>query len=86
MRRVAVTGIGVVSPLGNSAQALFDQACAGHSATDRLQAPFASRLAARQALADARLEMEMVDRGRAGGFVGTGMGGSISSDEGYQTL
>ena len=119
MRRVAVTGIGVVSPLGNSAQALFTYACAGHSAIDRLHTPFASRLtaplaatahfdgadhfdapklrmldrfsqfalvAARQALADAQLEMEMVDRGRTGVFVGTGMGGSISNDEGYQTL
>ena len=119
MRRVAVTGIGVISPLGDSAQSLFAQACAGHSAIDHLQAPFASRLAsplaatarfkgadhfdtpklrmldrfsqfalvaARQALADAQLEMEMLDRSRAGVFVGTGMGGSISNDEGYQTL
>lgn len=119
MRRVAVTGMGVVSPLGNSAQELYAQARAGHSAIDHLQTPFAGRLtaplaatvrfdgaahfdapklrmldrfsqfalvAARRAMADAHLEIEMVDRGRAGVFVGTGMGGSISNDEGYQTL
>ena len=119
MKRVAVTGIGVVSPLGNSAQDLFANAYAGHSAVHRLQTPFASRLTAplaatvrldgaahfdppklrmldrfaqfalvatRQALADARLEMEMLDRSRAGVFVGTGMGGTLSNDEGYQTL
>lgn len=119
MRRVAVTGMGVVSPLGNSAQALYTHACAGYSAINRLQTPFASRLtvplaatacfvgadhfdapklrmldrfsqfalvAARQAIADANVEMEMVDRARVGVFVGTGMGGSISNDEGYQTL
>jgi 3-oxoacyl-[acyl-carrier-protein] synthase II len=111
--------MGVVSPLGNSAQELYTQAYAGHGAIDRLQTPFASRLtaplaattcfngadhfdapklrmldrfsqfalvAARQAMADARLEIEMLDRTRAGVFVGTGMGGSMSNDEGYQTL
>lgn len=119
MRRVAVTGIGVVSPMGNSAQALYTSASAGYAGIDRLHTPFANLLtaplaatadfdgadhfdapklrmldrfsqfalvAARQALADARLEMEMLDRDRVGVFVGTGMGGSISNDEGYQTL
>ena len=119
MRRVAVTGIGVISPLGNSMQELYTNAHAGHSAIDRLQAPFAGRLTAplaantrfdgaqhfdapklrmldrfsqfalvatRQAVTDAQLEMETVDRARAGVFVGTGMGGSTSNDEGYQTL
>lgn len=119
MRRVAVTGIGVVSPLGNNGQDLFAHASAGHSAIGRLQTPFASRLVAplaatarfdgadhfdppklrmldrfaqfalvatRQALADARVEMEMLDRSRVGVFVGTGMGGTLSNDEGYQTL
>lgn len=118
-QRVAVTGIGVVSPLGNSAAALYANAYAGRSGIARLQAPFADRLlaplaattqfdgadhfdpsklrmldryaqfalvAARQAMADARLEIEMLDRSRAGVFVGTGMGGTLSNDEGYQTL
>ena len=119
MKRVAVTGIGVVSPLGNSASELYANAYAGRSGIARLQAPFSERLlaplaanahfdgsdhfdpsklrmldrfaqfalvAARQAMADTRLEMDMVDRGRAGVFVGTGMGGTLSNDEGYQTL
>jgi nodulation protein E len=42
MKRVAVTGIGVVAPLGNDAGAFFDALCAGRSAM-------------RLALADARL-------------------------------
>ncbi len=119
MRRVAVTGMGVVSPLGNSAHALYTNAYAGHSAIDHLQTAFAGRLVAplaatarfdgaqhfdapklrmldrfsqfalvatRQAVADARLEMGTVDGARSGVFVGTGMGGSTSNDEGYQTL
>ena len=46
MRRVAVTGMGVVSPLGHSAAAAFAAARAGHSAIRRLEMPFAHRLAA----------------------------------------
>ncbi len=119
MKRVAVTGIGVVSSLGNSASELYANAYAGRSGIARLQVPFSERLlaplaatahfdgsdhfepsklrmmdrfaqfalvAARQAMADTRLEMEMMDRGRAGVFVGTGMGGTLSNDAGYQTL
>ena len=44
MRRVAVSGIGVVSPLGNSADALIANARAGHSGIHRLDVPFADRL------------------------------------------
>jgi 3-oxoacyl-[acyl-carrier-protein] synthase II len=119
MTRVAVTGLGVVSPLGNSATELIDAACAGRSAVHRLDAPFAARLvdplvasaqfdgaahfdpprlrmldrvsqfaayAARQALADAGLDLAQADRSRVGVFIGTGMGGSQSSDDGYKSL
>ncbi len=55
MRRVAVTGIGVVSPLGNSSAELFAQARAGRSGVHRLEIPFASRLNAPLA-ATARLD------------------------------
>lgn len=119
MKRVAVTGIGVVSALGNSPSALYTNAYAGHSAITRLQTPFSQRLraplaataqfdgaahfepsqlrmldrfaqfalvAARQAMADTQMELDLVDRSRAGVFVGTGMGGTLSNDVGYQTL
>jgi len=46
MRRVAVSGIGVVSPLGNSAADVLANARAGRSGIRRLDIPFASRLAA----------------------------------------
>ena len=46
MRRVAVSGIGVVSPLGNSADELIARARAGQSGVRRLDIPFASRLVA----------------------------------------
>lgn len=46
MRRVAVSGIGVVSPLGNSTTEVWANACAGRSGVRRLETPFASRLTA----------------------------------------
>ena len=51
-RRVAVTGIGLVCPLGDSADAVYANAHAGRSAVHRLDdgdpafAPFAARLIA----------------------------------------
>ena len=119
MKRVAVTGIGVVSPLGNSPSKLYANAYAGRSGIAPLLAPFAQRLlaplaatvqfqgadhfdpsklrmmdrfaqfalvAARQAMADTRMDLHRLDRKRAGVFVGTGMGGTLSNDAGYQTL
>ena len=131
MTRVAVTGIGVVSPLGSGAAEVYRNAHAGCSAIHLLDAPFAQRLvaplaataefdgavhfdppklrmldrvsqfalvSARQALADAGWEPTWeqggaadgaageVDRSRVGVFVGTGMGGSHTMDDGYRTL
>jgi len=119
VRRVAVTGIGVVSPLGNDPGTFFDALAAGRSGVARLEAPYGARLAspiaaavrfdgaahfdaakvrmldrvsqfalaaAAQAIADARGLLDGIDRGRAGVFLGTGMGGAQAADDGYQAL
>lgn len=57
MRRVAVTGIGLVSPLGNGCAEALANAIAGRSAVRRLETPWAGRLAAPLA-ACARLQGE----------------------------
>lgn len=119
MRRVAVSGIGVVSPLGNGAAQVLANARAGRSGVHRLEIPFSSRLtapiaatvsfddgvefdlgkarmldrfsmlalfAANQAVREARGALSDVDLERVGVFVGTGMGGTLTMDGGYQTL
>jgi len=119
MRRVAVSGIGVVSPLGNTAAEVWSHARAGRSGVRRLEMPFSNRLAApiaatatfdegldiepgkarmldrfsllalfaaNQAVHGARGALEGIDRERAGVFVGTGMGGTLTMDGGYQTF
>lgn len=119
MRRVAVTGLGVVSPLGCSPGEAFQNARAGRSGVRRLEGAFAHRLAAplaatapfsgdahfdppklrmldrvsqfalvaaRQAMADAVACPGDADPSRAGVFVGTGMGGTQTSDDGYKVL
>ena len=47
MRRVAVTGLGVVSPLGNSTPEFFSNLIAGRSGVRRLDADFVERLSTR---------------------------------------
>lgn len=119
MRRVAVTGIGVISPLGNSTGALLDSLAAARSGIRRLDGAEYARLAnpiaapaaaepatpadpaksrmmdrttrfaldaSRQALDQAGLPLASLDRSRAGVFLGTGMGGAQSTDDGYRTL
>jgi 3-oxoacyl-[acyl-carrier-protein] synthase II len=119
VRRVAVTGIGVLSPLGNSTTEVMANARAGRSGIRRLETAFAGRLVAPMA-AIARVDdtcdiepgkarmldrfsllallaanravqgsggaLQGLDRARGGVFVGTGMGGTLTMDSGYQTL
>lgn len=57
MRRVAVTGLGVVSPLGNSPDEAFENAAAGRSAIRRIEQPWAKGLSSPLS-ASARFEGE----------------------------
>ena len=119
MRRVAVTGLGVVSPLGNDPASFFDSLVAGRSGVRRLEGRSFERLgvrvgapasfdaaaffpaarvrmldrvsqfalyAAAQALAASGGALDGCDRRRAGVFLGTGMGGSETTDDGYHIL
>lgn len=115
---MAVSGAGVVSPLGCDVATVWAQARAGRSAVRRLDAPFAARLAspiaatvslddddsdadpvkarmrdrfarmgvlaARQAVAASQGALHGLAPGRGGVFVGTGMGGTLSMDDGYR--
>jgi len=120
-RRVAITGLGALCPLGSSPAEAYRAAAAGHSGIGLLDSAWAAGLhaplaacvpfeperhfdaprarmldrvtqlalvAARQALADARLAVTAGsdDGGRLGIFLGSGMGGAASTDEGYHTL
>ena len=119
MRRVAVTGIGVVSPLGQGEAAFFASLAAGRSGVRRIESDFVERLctriaasvafdgsahfappklrmldrasqfalvAAAQAMAAADPALDDAQRRGAGVFVGTGMGGANSADDGYRAL
>ncbi|MEO8545673.1 MAG: beta-ketoacyl-[acyl-carrier-protein] synthase family protein, partial [Burkholderiaceae bacterium] len=119
MRRVAITGIGLVTPLGHSADEVFESACAGRSSirplvTDgshRLRTPLAATVqfdaashfeppqqrlldrvtqfavvAARRAIEHSCGALLTIDRDRVGVFLGTGMAGTTSMDDGYRTL
>lgn len=122
MKRVAVTGMGIVSPLGNDCKTFLAALSAGRSGIRRLDEPFCTRLdapiaapaqfdgahyfdaprlrmldrvsqfalcAARQAVAQSGLAFEeksAAQRRRAGVFIGTGMGGAHTADDGYQTI
>jgi 3-oxoacyl-[acyl-carrier-protein] synthase II len=116
---VAVTGLGVVSPLGNDPASFFDSLVAGRSGVRRLEGRSFERLgvrvgapasfdaaaffpaarvrmldrvsqfalyAAAQALAASGGALDGCDRRRAGVFLGTGMGGSETTDDGYHIL
>ncbi len=119
MRRVVVTGMGVVSPLGNNRTALLKNLTQGVAAIRRINGAHFERLisplaapvefdgadlfdapqlrmldrvsqfalhAARQAVTNARLEFDDESRHQCGVFLGTGIGGAQSTDDGYWTV
>jgi 3-oxoacyl-[acyl-carrier-protein] synthase II len=119
MKRVAITGLGIVAPGGNDPEEFFANLIAGRSAITRLPDARSARLetrvaalaaldasqhfpaprvrmldrvshlalvAAKQAVASARLALDADERAACGVFLGTGMGGAASTDEGYLTL
>jgi 3-oxoacyl-[acyl-carrier-protein] synthase II len=118
MKRVAVTGLGLVAPCGNDPDEFFANLVAGRSAIGILRehssrlatriaaassfdgsAHFAAPrlrmldrvsqlalVAAQQAMRGAALELSAEERTATGVFLGTGMGGSGTTDEGYETL
>jgi 3-oxoacyl-[acyl-carrier-protein] synthase II len=116
VRRVVVTGIGILSPVGNGKEAFFDGIAAARSGVRRLSASFADRLttrivapvdfdgaahfprlklsvldrttqlaliAAREAVADAALELNEDRKHRAGVYWGTGMGSAHTLEDSY---
>ena len=119
MRRVVVTGLGAITPLGNQPEDFFANLMAGKSGVRRMQAEFVDQLdtkiaawvdfdaiahygkhkassldrvsqfslyAATQAIENAGLDMESIDKARMGIYLGTGMGGAASVEEGYIRL
>lgn len=119
MRRVAITGIGIVSPLGNTSADVAASLLSGRSGIRRLDAVFSDRLtmriaapvafqcadrfdppklrmldrasqfaltATQDAIADADLTLHNDEKARSGVFIGTGMGGAQTTDDGYHTI
>ncbi len=127
MRRVAITGLGVISPLGNDPSTFFGGLAAARSAIGRLPRPAVGHAGADaiphpmthigaaasfdpddhfpvaqlrmldrvsqfalaasvQAVRDANVTFDQIDRQRAGVFIGTGMGGAQTTDDGYFSL
>lgn len=119
-RRVAITGLGALTPLGNDATSTWETAAAGRSGVARITlfdpSPFETQFAAevkgfdpeaylgrkdarrmdrftqfavvtsQQAIEDARLDLEHVDRNRVGVIIGSGIGGIGTTASAVDTL
>ena len=119
-RRVVITGLSVVSPLGNTIEELTRNVFAGKSGIKPLEAPFKELLICKiaaqvsfnpadyfskksdyaildrngqmalhssiEAVKHAKLQLSDELKSRTGVYVGTGMGGALSVEDGYQTL
>lgn len=119
MRRVVVTGLGAITPLGNQPEEFFANLMAGKSGVRRMQSELIDQLdtkiaawvefdaiahfgkhkassldrvsqfslyAATQAIENAGLDMASIDKASMGVYLGTGMGGAASVEEGYIRL
>lgn len=119
-RRVVITGMGTLNPLGNDVEGSWAAAVAGQSGiglltlvdttaygckvggevrhfdpTDAMDRKVARRMArfsqfavaaARQALQQAGLDLDRIDRGRIGTIIGNGGGGLPNTDEEMRTI
>ena len=118
-RRVVITGIGIVSPQGNTPTEFFSNLLAGKSGISRIKADFVDLLdtkiaaesifdgsqhfskqqlslldrvsqfalySAEQAVKDANLSLTADELSRTGCYIGTGMGGASSTEDGYDRL
>ena len=115
-RRVAVTGLGILSPVGNDKDTFFANLMAGKSGIKKLETDFVDQLdckiaayindfdplahfvknkaatmdrvtqfavvATEQAIKDAGLDLASENLERFGVYLGTGMGGAASIEEG----
>jgi 3-oxoacyl-[acyl-carrier-protein] synthase II len=119
LRKVVVTGTGVVTPVGIGRDVFFANLLAGKSGIRRLSSEFAPRLlskiggeiafdaaaafakpklalldrfsqfaleAAREAIDDARIDAADPRKARAGVYIGTGVGGSNTTEASYIEL
>ena len=120
LRRVVITGFGLVSPLGNTIEAFTENVFAGKSGIKPFEGAFADKLkckvsaqasfdpadyfsqksdyaildrngqmalhASIEAVKHANLALNDDLKKRTGVYVGTGMGGILSVEDGYQTL
>ncbi len=119
-RRVVVTGVGAITPIGHGTGGLLDGIRAGRPGVRNIErfdaSPFSCHVAAevsdfdaaqhldgkqvrrldrfaqfavvtaRQAIADAGLDLAHIDHERAGVFIGTALGGASFAEEQYVTF
>ena len=119
LRRVVITGLGIVSPLGNKSEVFFSALTQGQSGISKIKSDFVEMLdtriaaqadfdgteyftrqqlavldrvsqfalyCANEALKDADLALTECDLSRIGCYMGTGMGGASSTEDGYDRL
>ncbi|MCL4491425.1 MAG: beta-ketoacyl-[acyl-carrier-protein] synthase family protein [Nitrospirae bacterium] len=119
MRRVAVTGLGIISPVGNNKEDFFNNLASGVSGIKKISSAFSHRLsvqvaaeaafnpqdffsvkqarnfdrttqmslvAATQAWDDSGITLSDEAKGRAGVYMGTGLGGAQAIDDVYDQL